>query len=179
MIEAPSLKGPLTTLAGHGYRMAQHLKVQFKYSADKPIDLWNCHSPSSSLRPLTFTVRQHVLQYFGRFAGPMALIGGDLNSSRHSLDAELKEYSGFRYLYESDHKHGDIMIARGVDADSVPCDVDSASDAHRMCVCMVRGKLPPSAGASGSAGKPGSAWGPTPAMLVGRREVEWRAKPVT
>ena len=134
VIEAPSLKGPLSPLPKHFYRLAQHLKVQIRDSAEMPIDVWNCHSPSSKRYPFSRMVRQHILQYFAINSGPRALIAGDLNSRLDSLIAEFGRYPGFHYCYEPTHQHGDIMIARGVSAHSVPCDVNSASDAHRMCV---------------------------------------------
>ena len=99
-----------------------------------PIDVWNCHLPSSRRPPLTATVRQHILQYFAIHSGPRALIAGDLNSSLYSVDAELRQKQNFHYCYEPAHYPGDIVIARGVGARSVPCDVNSASDIHRMCV---------------------------------------------
>ena len=56
VIEAPSLKGPLSPLPAHFYRIAQHLKVQIKDSAEMPIDVWNCYSPSSKVHRHTATV---------------------------------------------------------------------------------------------------------------------------
>ena len=130
VVEAPSLKGPLSPLPAHFCRLAQHLKVQIKDSAEMPIDVWNCHLPSSRVHPLTATVRQHILQYFAINSGPRALIAGDFNSSL----LLLLRYPSFHYCCQPAHQHGDIVIARGVSAHSVPCDVNSASDAHRMCV---------------------------------------------
>ena len=134
VVEAPSLKGPLSPLPAHFCRLAQHLKVQIKDSAEMPIDVWNCHLPSSRVHPLTATVRQHILQYFAINSGPRALIAGDLNSSLYSVDAGLGGDPSFHYCYQHANLHGDIVISRGVNAHSVPCDVNSASDAHRMCV---------------------------------------------
>ena len=134
VVEAPSLKGPLSPSPAHFYRIAQHLKVQIKDSAEMPIDVWNCYSPSSKVHRFTATVRQHILQYFAINSGPKAFIAGDLNSSLYNVDAELRRYPGFHYCYEPDHQHGDIVIARGVNAHSVPCDVNSAGNGHKMCV---------------------------------------------
>ena len=130
VVEAPSLKGPLSPLPAHFCRVAQHLKVQIKDSAEMPIDVWNCHPPSSRVHPLTARVRQHILQYFDINSGPRALIAGDFNCSL----LLLLRYPSFHYCCQSAHQHDDIVIARGVIAHSVPCDVNSASDAHRMCV---------------------------------------------
>ena len=133
----PSLQGPLTILPNHEYRMCQHLQVVVKGSAGKPIDIYNVHSPASRERPLVLTVREHVLQWFARNAGTQALIGGDLNSSLPSLDAGFKHYSEFHYCYEAGHFHGDLVIAKGLDAVSTPCEVTSTSKAHKMVVVMV------------------------------------------
>ena len=59
VLEGPSLKGPLCR--EHKYRMCQHMQVQLKDSAGKPIDLFNLHSPSSGKRPLNATVREQIL----------------------------------------------------------------------------------------------------------------------
>ena len=133
----PSLQGPLTILPNHEYRMCQHLQVVVKGSAGKPIDIYNVHSPASRERPLVLTVREHVLQWFARNAGTQALIGGDLNSSLPSLDAGFKHYPEFHYCYEAGHLHGDLVIAKGLDAVSTPCEVTSTSKAHKMVVVMV------------------------------------------
>jgi len=133
----PSLQGPLTILPNHEYRMCQHLQVVVKGSAGKPIDIYNVHSPDSGERPLVLTAREHVLQWFARNAGTQALIGGDLNSSLPSLDAGFKHYPEFHYCYEAGHLHGDLVIAKGLDAVSTPCEVTSTSKAHKMVVVMV------------------------------------------
>ena len=133
----PSLQGPLTILPNHEYRMCQHLQVVVKGSAGKPIDIYNVHSPASRERRLVLTVREHVLQWFARNAGTQALIGGDLNSSLPSLDAGFKHYPEFHYCYEAGHLHGDLVIAKGLDAVSTPCEVTSTSKAHKMVVVMV------------------------------------------
>ena len=129
VVEAPSLKGPLSPLPAHFCRLAQHLKVQIKDSAEMPIDVWNCHS-SSSRYCRNVRQRQHILLYLAINSGPRALIAGDFNSSLPLLS----RYPSFHYCCQPAHQHGDIVIARGVSAHSVPCDVNSAGDAHRMCV---------------------------------------------
>ena len=133
----PSLQGPFTILPNHEYRMCQHLQVVVKGSAGKPIDIYFVHSPASRERRLVLTVREHVLQWFARNAGTQALIGGDLNSSLPSLDAGSKHQKAFFYLYEAGHLHGDLVTAKGIDAESTPCEVISTSEAHKMVVVMV------------------------------------------
>ena len=59
-------------------------------SVDKPIDLYNVHSPASKKHPLVPTVRQDILTWFLPNARPRAIIGGDFNSSLPSLDDVLK-----------------------------------------------------------------------------------------
>ena len=132
----PSLRGPLTTVPHHAYRMCQHLQVVLKGSGAKPIHLYNCHSPASSKHPLTPLVRRHILEWFLQNMGPQAILGGNLNSSVLSLDDVFKGDRGIHYCYESDHLHGDVAIARGLQAESMPCEVRSTSKAHKMVVVM-------------------------------------------
>ena len=134
---APSLQGPLTTLPNHAYRMCQHVQVFLKGSVGKPIDLYNCHSPSSRKHPLTATVRQNILQWFLQNMGPQAIIGGDLNSSLQSLDDAFKGEPSIHYCYEAGHLHGDLAIVKGLQAESMPCEVMSTSLAHKMVVVML------------------------------------------
>ena len=137
--EGPMLMGPMTTWQGlHEYRKCQFLSIAFKDSADKPINIFNCHSPSSTNRPLNPTVRKQILRWFLEHVGDRALIGGDLNSSRMALDDQLKKDPGIFYLYEEDHWHGDIIIAKGVQATSVACNVSSTSKSHHMCMATVQ-----------------------------------------
>ena len=150
--------GPMATWRGlHEYRKCQFLSIEFKDSADKPITdkpihIFNCHLPSSEHRPLNPTVRKQVLEWLLEHVGDRALIGGDLNSSRMALDDKFKKDPGIFYLYEEDHWHGDIIIAKGVQARSVACNVSSTSKAHQMCMATVQLE-------SNSAGKPAAmAW---------------------
>ena len=48
VLEGPELKGPLCQ--EHEFRMVQYLKVRLRDSAEKPIDLFNLHSPSSNTK---------------------------------------------------------------------------------------------------------------------------------
>ena len=132
----PSLRGPLTTAPNHAYRMCQHLQVVPKGSVGKPIDLYNCHSPASTRHPLLPQVRKDILEWFRQNMGPQAILGGHLNSSVLSLDDVFKVDRGIHYCYESDHLHGDVAIARGLQAASMQCEVRSTSKAHKMVVVM-------------------------------------------
>ena len=57
--QQPTLKGPLSSLPGHEYRMCQHLQVVMNDSVPKPIDI--VHSPASMKHPLTPTLQEHIL----------------------------------------------------------------------------------------------------------------------
>ena len=125
-------------------------------SAAKPIDIINLHSPASAKHPLIPTVREHILQWLIDNTSSGTIIGGDLNSSPMSLDNGLKKARDFRYLFEPNYKHGDIMLVRGLNAESTACDVGSTSDAHKMCCAMVKQEIaaPPDAEPADSAAKP-------------------------
>ena len=49
----------------------------------------------------------------------------------------FKRVRDVQYLDEQDHKHGDMVIARTLKVESMACDVESTSKAHRMCVVQV------------------------------------------
>ena len=179
--EGPTLVGPLTRHPEHDYRTCQHLRVAMKGSAAKPIDLFNVNSPASKKHPLNTTRRAEIFQWFANNAGSRALIGGDLNSSRHNLDAAFGRLPDIHYCYEEDHRLGDLVVAKGVPAESTACNIESTSDAHRMCIVSVPlGTPPPSLSQpSGSAEKPtseahGSAGKPT---IVAPRSAEKLADP--
>ena len=169
VLMAPALRGPLSSMNNHAFRKCQHVQVQIKNSAAKPIDLFNVHSPASTKRPLPAFVREQILKWFLEHAGHTALIGGDLNSSLPSLDAVFKADRAFQYCYEENHKHGDVVVAKGLPtAESMSCDITSTSDAHTMCVVHVEleplprelpprptRKCPPCPEKSSSAAKPG------------------------
>ena len=144
IMEGPKLMGPMATWQGlHDYRKCQVLSIAFKDSADKPITekpvkIFNVHSPSSKKHPLTPTVRKEILQWLLEHVGDRALIGGDLNSSRMALDTQFQKDPGLFYLCEEDHLHGDVMIAKGVQATSMACNVSSTSKSHEMCMVMVQ-----------------------------------------
>ena len=147
VLEGPSLKGPLCQ--AHAYRMCQHLRVRLKDSAAKPIDLFNVHSPSSAHRPLTPAVRGQILAWFRRNAGSRALIGGDLNSSRPNLEDGFRSCHDITYCYEEDHKHGDLVIAKGLpEATSVACYAEATSDTHRMYFVELQCEASPPSGAA-------------------------------
>ena len=131
------MQGPLTSWLDHEYWMCQHLQVSLRTSAGKLINVYNVHSPGSNKHPLTPTVRADILEWFATNAAKPALIGGDLKSSRLSLDAVFKDYRDIHYCYEKNHFQGDVVIARGLDAESMPCEVMSTSKEHRMCVVTV------------------------------------------
>ena len=133
----PSLLGPLTTFRGHEYRKCQHLQVVLKDSVAKPIDIYNVHSPASKKHSLIPTVRRDILKWFRLNVKSCALIGGDLNSSLPSLDDVFKHDPKIHYCYEAGHLHGDLAIAKGLVADSMPCEIRSTSKAHRMVVVTV------------------------------------------
>ena len=138
VLAGPSLQGPLTTWPGHEYRMCQHMKVDLKGNSSGAVDIYSVHSPSSVERPLSATVRHHVLEWFASVASSRALIVGDLDSSVHSLNVSLRGHSDIACLFEDDHMHGDIAIAKGLPtAESLPCEADSTNKAHRMVVVMV------------------------------------------
>ena len=138
VISPPQLSESMCTLPGHLYRKCQHVVVSFKNSAAKPIALYNVHSPTSKKHHLTAFAREQILDWFGRLPTDRTLIGGDLNMSRHSLQAHLRNYADFQYCFEAGHKHGDLVLAKGMDdAESVACDISTTSDAHRMCVVQV------------------------------------------
>ena len=126
--------------------MCQHLQVVMNDSAAKPIDIFSVHSPASMKHPLTPTVHEHFLHWFATNAGSRALIGGDLNSSRPRLDAGFKNHRDIHYCNEPNHLHGDLVIAKGLDADSMECDVQSTSIARKMCVVIVQVEVAASAG---------------------------------
>ena len=48
VLEGPELKGPLCR--EHDFRMVQYLKVRLRDSAEKPIKIFNLHSPSSNTK---------------------------------------------------------------------------------------------------------------------------------
>ena len=78
------------------------------------------------------------MEWFLGDVGDRAIIGGDLNSNNMALDSVLGHDPGIFYLSEPDALHGDIIIAKGVQAESMACNVSSTSEAHRMCVAMVQ-----------------------------------------
>ena len=146
VVVPPGLRGPLSPSPNHAFRMCQHVQVSFRNSAEKPIDLFNVHAPSSKKRPLPAFVRAQMLEWFVEHSGDRALIGGDLNSSLLTLDAGFHADPDIHYCYEENHKHGDVVVAKGLaTAESVACDISATSDAHRMCVVRVElGALPAS-----------------------------------
>jgi len=136
--QQPTLWGPLTFVRGHEYRKCQYLQVRVKDSAAKPIDIVNCHSPGSRRRPLTVTIREHILKWLVDNTSNNAIIGGDLNINLITLDMVLKHTPDIKYLMEPNWKHGDIIVTRSLNADSMACEINSTSDEHKMCVAMVK-----------------------------------------
>ena len=59
----PKLKGPMTDLQGHGYRMCQYLEIKHRNSAAKPIQVFNVHCPASDKKPFPPTVRVDVASW--------------------------------------------------------------------------------------------------------------------
>ena len=136
VLEGPDLKGPLCR--AHEFRMVQYLKARLKDSAEKPIDLFNLHSPASKKKPLIPTIRKQILEWLRANSGNRAFFGGDLNESRSSLDAFFTTCPDISYLYEKSHKHGDLVIAKGLPrAESAACAANATSDAHQMCAVML------------------------------------------
>ena len=113
------------------------MQVRLRRGAEKPIDIFNVHSPASRRFPLTATVRSHVLSWLYDYAGPRTIIGGDLNSSLPSLDAKWR-HLGVDYHYEDGYYHGDVTCTIGLRASSLPCSIVLASKAHRMCLLTVK-----------------------------------------
>ena len=136
VLSEPKLMGPMTTCYLHEKRTCQHVRVKVRGSSEKPIDIFNVHSPASKEYPLDSTVRSHVLRWLYDHAGPCTIIGGDLNTSLYSLDGEWKD-SRIAYHYTADHKRGDIICTLGLKAVSVKCDIEQATSAHRLCLVMV------------------------------------------
>ena len=64
------------------------------------------------------------------------LIGGELDASFYTLNAGLGD-ENMKYCYQPDHRHGETVVAKGLDAWSVPCEVRSTSKCHRMVVVLV------------------------------------------
>ena len=122
-------------------------------SAGKPINIFNVLSPGSPKYPLEAPVREDILRWFVNNAGGRALIGGDMNSSKQSLDDGFKHQDDITYCHEENHLHGDLVVAKGLHAESMTCDVMSTSETHRMCVVQVEMEPSPSQ-ASGSAATP-------------------------
>ena len=142
-VKEPTLQGPLTSRLDHEYWMRQHLQVSLRTSAGKLINVYNVHSPGSNKHPLTPTVRADILEWFATNAAKPALIGGDLKSSLPSLDAGFKNYGDIHYCYEKNHLQGDVVIAKGLEAQSMPCEVMLTSKLHKMCVVMAAMELDP------------------------------------
>ena len=76
------------------------------------------------------------------------------------MENVFKTCPDITYCYAEGHKHGDLVVARGLPAaESVACEANATSDAHQMCAVMLPcTKRPPSGavwpvGASASAPK--------------------------
>ena len=78
MLVGPSLRGPMTNLPHHRYRMCQYLEIMRRDSADKPIQVFNVHCPASGAKPYGNQVREDVLNWLKQHA-KKTVIGGDLN----------------------------------------------------------------------------------------------------
>ena len=76
VLEGPSLKCPLCQ--EHTYRMAQHIKIRLKDSVEKPIDLFNVHSPFSPGQLLTDGIREQILEWLLQRSSNRAFFGGNL-----------------------------------------------------------------------------------------------------
>ena len=144
IVQEPTLKGPLTMLKDHDYRKCQHLQVRVRDCAAEPIDIFNVHSPDSKKRPLSSRTRDDIVKWLVEHISNQTVIGGDLNCCRYTLAGGFECCPRVRFLYEEGHKHGDVILSCGLDAESVPCEVQSTSDAHKMCVAAVKPlSLPP------------------------------------
>ena len=84
-------------------------------------------------------MRVEALKWLRRHAGERALFGGDLNTSRPTMQTVLRNPNEFTYLHEPDHKHGDLAVAKNLPrASSEACSADRTSDAHKMCIVMLQ-----------------------------------------
>ena len=63
ILVGPSLRGPMTNLPNHRYRMCQYLEIMRRDSADKPIQVFNVHCPASGQRPYGTQVREDVANW--------------------------------------------------------------------------------------------------------------------
>ena len=61
-----------------------------------------------------------------------------MSSSLMSLDNGFAHTADIQYLYEREYQHGDVIVTRGLNAESMGCEIKSTSDAHKMCVAMVK-----------------------------------------
>ena len=161
ILNGPVLMGPMATWGNkHDYRKCQYLSIALKDSADKPINVFNVHSPATKEHPMPPTVRKEILEWLLNQAGDRAVIGGDLNCNIVHMNAEFQGNRGFRYHYEANHWNGDIVVSRGVEATSLACDVCAEAlhrtsfnfKGHRMCIVMVQS-------IRGSASKPAAGSG--------------------
>ena len=117
--------------------MSDSLRVTLKGSAAKPIDLYNVHSPTSKKHGLKPTVRTDIIQWFADHTENRSLIGGDMSSNLISLDVVLSPHGDFAYCYEANHKHDDLVISKGIHAESIACERQKTSDTHRKCIVIV------------------------------------------
>lgn len=138
----PSLRGP--------FRMCQYMQVIVKGIAGKPINVFNRHSTSSPKGRLPPAVREHILFWFADRISPQALLGGDLDSSPHTLNAGLGD-ENMKYCCQPDHRHGEIVVAKCLEAWSVPCEACSTMAVVMVMVLVIVMVMVKS---SGSAAKP-------------------------
>ena len=88
ILVGPTLKGPMTNLPSHYYRMCQYLEIKRKDSADKPIQVFNVHCPSSKRRNYGPQARDDVVNWLKNKAR-LGVIGGDLNFSVVNLKMQF------------------------------------------------------------------------------------------
>ena len=73
----PELRGPMTNLHDHDYRKCQFLEIRRQDSADKPIQVFNVHCPSSNQKRFKTQVRGDVIRWL-KSKIVRGVIGGDL-----------------------------------------------------------------------------------------------------
>ena len=89
----------------------------------------------SAARHATASLREQILHWLFVNTGRRALVGGNLNTSVFSLEAQLGV--AWDCYFQPEHKHGDVSLGKRLRAESVPCDIMSTSGEHRMCLVHV------------------------------------------
>jgi hypothetical protein len=163
---SPKLTGALVTYPGtdHTYRRAVHSVIQVLPHGPL-IEVWVHHAPSSKGRGYTPLAREQTTEYFFDNVSDKAIVGGDLNMSKHGIKNALRTWSSRSgYTQEEidqrwktwqihmlpEAKHGDLALSHGFTASQIAvtrvgCNTDDAtSNAHELVVVQISlGDLPP------------------------------------